>query len=72
MKVTICFFAAIFLFATTNIIAQTMRINFDKEKAGETPKGFTTALTGGGRPASGSSKDDTATNKGNVLPDRCG
>jgi len=77
MKLTTCFFAATFLFATTNIIAQTMRINFDKEKAGEPPKGFTTALTGGGKPGVWVVvKDDTAPNKGNVLaqtdPDKTG
>lgn len=68
MKLTICFLATIFLLAITSVIAQTISINFDKETAGEAPKGFTTALTGGGKPGVWVVvKDDTAPSKGNVL-----
>jgi hypothetical protein len=47
---------------------QTTTINFDSDKAGDPPKGFTTALTGRGRPGVWVVvKDDTAPSKSNVL-----
>ena len=68
MKLTICFLAATSLLATASVIAQTISINFDKEKAGDAPKGFTTALTGRGKPGVWVVvKDDTAPSKSNVL-----
>jgi protein-tyrosine-phosphatase len=68
MKLTICFLAATFLLATTSVIAQTISMNFDKDKAGEAPKGFSTALTGKGKPGVWVVlKDDTAPSKDNVL-----
>src|SRR5436190_7484645 len=68
MKLTICSLIATFLFAIVSIYAQTVIINFDKDKAGEPPKGFTTALTGRGRPGVWVvMPDDTAPSKGNVL-----
>src|SRR5262249_19597418 len=48
--------------------AQTTTINFDSDKAGDPPKGFTTALTGRGKPGEGVVvKDDTAPSKSNAL-----
>lgn len=68
MKLTICFLAASFLFATLSVYAQTSSVNFDKDKVGEPPKGFTKALTGRGKPGVWVvMKDDTAPSKGNVL-----
>jgi hypothetical protein len=68
MKPPTRFLAATFLLATTNVISQTMSINFEKDKVGEGPKGFTTALTGRGKPGVWVvMKDDTAPSKDNVL-----
>ena len=68
MNLGICFLIAIFLFPTVRAHAQTTVINFDKDKVGESPKGFTTALTGRGKPGVWVvTKDDTAQSKGNVL-----
>jgi len=58
----------VFLIVTSNAFAQTTIINFDKDKVGEPPKGFTTALTGRGNPGVWVvMKDDTAPSNGNVL-----
>lgn len=68
MKVIICLLAATLAFAAMSVIAQSIRITFDQEKAGEAPKGFTTALTGRGNPGVWVVlKDETAPSKGNVL-----
>jgi hypothetical protein len=67
MKLTLYLIAITFLFAAT-VNAQTASINFDKDKTGAAPKGFTTALTGLGQPGVWVVlKDDTAPSKGNVL-----
>jgi len=48
--------------------ASAQTIDFNKDKAGEPPKGFSTALTGGGKPGVWIvMKDDTSPNQGNVL-----
>jgi Domain of Unknown Function (DUF1080) len=68
MKLTICFFAALLLFTAAGAQAQTTTINFESDKAGDPPKGFTTALTGRGKPGVWVvMKDDTAASKSNVL-----
>ena len=68
MKPTICFFVAILLGAAAGAHSQTTTINFDSHKAGDPPKGFTTALTGRGKPGVWVvMKDDTAPSKSNVL-----
>jgi hypothetical protein len=49
-------------------MTQTVTLNFDNDVTGETPKGFTTALTGRGKPGVWVIlKDDTAPSKNNVL-----
>ena len=59
---------AIFLLSTVMSHAQTTILNFDKDKVGESPKGFTTALTGRGKPGVWVvTKDDPSQSKGNVL-----
>ncbi|HZS07609.1 MAG TPA: family 16 glycoside hydrolase [Blastocatellia bacterium] len=50
MKSAICLFVTLFPLIIASVQAQTITINFDKDKAGEPPEGFTTALTGRGRP----------------------
>jgi protein-tyrosine-phosphatase len=68
MKVTIYVLAATLAFAAMSAFAQSVRITFDQEKAGESPKGFTTALTGSGNPGVWVVlKDETAPSRGNVL-----
>jgi arsenate reductase (thioredoxin) len=68
MKVTIYLIAATLAFAAMSVIAQTMRITFDQENAGESPEGFTTTLTGRGNPGVWVVlKDETAPSKGNVV-----
>lgn len=53
---------------STVMVASAQTIDFNKDKAGEPPKGFTTALTGKGRPGVWVvMKDDSAPSKGNVL-----
>ena len=68
MKSTIWLFVTLFPLIIASLQAQTASINFDKDKAGEAPKGFTTALTGKGKPGVWVvMKDDTAPSKSNVL-----
>src|SRR6266567_1035532 len=56
------------LLATTVVSAQTTTIDFNKEKIGEAPKGFSTALTGRGKPGKWVvMKDDASPNQGNLL-----
>ncbi len=55
------------LFASVIVAAQT-KIDFNKDKAGSPPSGFTTALTGQGKAGVWSvMKDDASPNQGNVL-----
>jgi hypothetical protein len=68
MKPYICLIAVTFLFAAASVWAQTTTVNFDQDKVGDAPKGFTTALSGGGKPGVWVVvKDETAPSKGNVL-----
>ena len=68
MKLTICFMVAILLGAAAGTLAQTKTIDFESDKAGEPPRGFTTALTGRGNPGVWVvMKDTTAPGKSNVL-----
>ena len=67
MKFTFCTIVATLLF-TAGVFAQTITINFDKEKAGTPPSNTTTALTGRGKPGNWVVMKDTAsTDHGNVL-----
>jgi 3-keto-disaccharide hydrolase len=51
-----------------SVFAQIEKFNFDKDKEGEVPNGFSTALTGKGKPGFWVvTKDDTAPSKNNVL-----
>ena len=66
MKSQTCFLIVTLLLMVVSARAQT--INFDQDKVGETPKGFTTALTGRGKPGVWAvMKDGTAPSKGNIL-----
>ncbi len=67
MKCTICLCFA-FVVVVITAFAQTTTINFNKDKAGAPPAGFTTALTGQGKAGVWSvMKDDASPNQRNVL-----
>ena len=69
MKFTIGSFGLLFvLLVTAAVSAQTTTIDFSNEKLGEAPSGFSTALTGRGRPGKWVvMKDPASSNQGNVL-----
>src|SRR6266542_5700946 len=69
MKFKICYFILIvFLLSATAVAAQTTTIDFNNEKVGEAPSGFSTALTGRGRAGKRAvMKDNASPNQGNVL-----
>jgi hypothetical protein len=69
MRFTICSFSLLFvLLATWAVSAQTTTIDFNREKVGEAPSGFSNALTGRGRPGKWVvMKDEDSPNQGNVL-----
>jgi len=69
MKITICSFILLFfLLATAVVSAQTTTIDFNKEKVGEAPGGFSTALTGRGHPGKWVvMKDNASPSQGNIL-----
>ncbi len=51
MKLVICSFVLLFALSATAVVsAQTTTIDFNNDKVGEAPSGFSTALTGRGRP----------------------
>src|SRR6266498_95858 len=56
------------LFTTATVSAQTTTIDFNQDKSGEPPSGFSTAFTGRGRPGKWVvMKDNASPNQGNVL-----
>jgi hypothetical protein len=56
------------LFATALFSAQVVTIDFNGDKAGQPPSGFSTALTGRGQPGKWVvMKDDASPDRGNVL-----
>ena len=69
MKFAIGSFGLLFaLLATAGVLAQTTTIDFNNEKLGEVPSGFSTALTGRGKPGNWVvMKDPASPNQGNVL-----
>lgn len=69
MQLTICSLGLLFLSALNSTIsAQTTKIDFNRERAGEAPSGFSTALTGRGSPGRWVVKKDSASpEQGNVL-----
>ncbi len=69
MKFTIGSFGFLFvLLVTIAVSAQTTTIDFNDEKVGEAPAGFSTALTGKGKPGRWVvMKDPASPNQGNVL-----
>src|SRR6266513_137948 len=69
MKFKICpFILLVFLASAISVSAQTTTIDFNNEKVGEAPSGFSTALTGRGRPGKWVViKDPASPNQGNVL-----
>jgi hypothetical protein len=51
MKFAICSFGFLFVSLTAAVVAaQTTTIDFNNDKVGEAPSGFSTALTGRGKP----------------------
>src|SRR5712692_3161489 len=69
MKFTIYSFSLLLLLlATAVVLGQTSTIDFNHDKVGEAPSGFSTALTGRGRPGKWVvMKDDASPNQGNIL-----
>jgi len=69
MKLAICSLVLLFaLSATTVVSAQTTTIDFNSDKVGEAPSGFSTALTGRGKPGKWEvMKDPASPDHGNVL-----
>src|SRR6266700_485888 len=69
MKLIICSFTLIFLFSATAVVsAQTNTFDFNNDKVGEAPGGFSTALTGRGKPGKWVvMKDPASPNQSNVL-----
>ena len=56
------------LASAISVSTETTTIDFNNEKVGEAPSGFSTALTGKGRPGKWAvMKDDSSPNQGNVL-----
>src|SRR6266536_4867325 len=69
MKLVICSFVLLFSLSGTALVsAKTTKIDFNNVKVGEAPSGFSTALTGRGRPGKWVvMKDPASPNRGNVL-----
>lgn len=69
MKRIICSFSLlIVLLASAIVSAQTKTLDFNDDKVGEAPSGFSTALTGRGKPGKWVvMKDPASSNQGNVL-----
>src|SRR6266568_5431842 len=69
MKLIICSFTLLFVLSVTAMVsAQTATIDFNNDKVGEAPSGFSTALTGRGRRGKWVvMKDPASPNQGNVL-----
>lgn len=68
MKIIKSFSLTFLLVATATVSAQTTTIDFNSDKVGEAPSGFSSALTGRGRPGKwGVMKDSASPNQGNVL-----
>src|SRR6266536_1610107 len=69
MKLVICSFVLLFSLSGTALVsAKTTKIDFNNVKVGEAPSGFSTALTGRGRPGKWVvMKDPASPDQGNVL-----
>jgi hypothetical protein len=69
MKLIIWSFSLMFVLSATAVVsAQTTTVDFNNDKVGEAPSGFSTALTGRGKLGKWVVvKDDAAPNQGNVL-----
>src|SRR5712691_2542872 len=69
MKLTIYSFSLLLLLlATAVVLGQTSTLDFNHDKVGETPSGFSTALTGRGKPGKWViMKDGASPSQGNVL-----
>jgi Domain of Unknown Function (DUF1080) len=68
MKIQLLLTGIGLLVFTASVFAQTEKINFDRDKEDASPKGFSTALTGRGKPGVWVvMKDETAPSKSNVL-----
>ncbi len=69
MKLAICSFVLLLALPATAVVsAQTTTIDFNNDKVGDAPSGFSTALTGRGRPGKWVvMKDNASPDQGNVL-----
>src|SRR5512147_623549 len=68
MKAGISYLVLCALLAPAIRAAQLTTINFNSDKVGQPPTGFSTVLTGGGRPGVWViMKDDASPDRGNVL-----
>ena len=69
MKLTISSFSLLFFLLSTAVVpAQTITIDFNNDRVGEAPSGFSTALTGRGRPGKWVvMKDPASPEQGNIL-----
>jgi len=69
MKLSICSFSLLSLWLAMAVVsAQTKTIDFNQDKVGEAPSGFSTALTGKGRPGKWVvMKDNASPDQGHVL-----
>ncbi len=69
MKIWLCSIAALlFMMSSVAIMPQTTTFDFNKDKVGEPPSGFSTALTGKGKPGKWVvMKDEASPQQGNVL-----
>jgi hypothetical protein len=68
MKLMICFFGLLSVLSATVVSGQTTTIDFNNDKVREAPSGFSTALTGKGRPGKWVVlKDEASPDQGNVV-----
>jgi 3-keto-disaccharide hydrolase len=69
MKFWLCGIAALFfMMSSAALMSQTTTLDFNKDKVGEPPTGFSTALTGKGKPGKWVvAKDEASPQQGNVL-----
>jgi hypothetical protein len=68
MKHSVSFLGVLLVFMVPLVFAETKKINFDKDQAGQLPKGFSAGLTGRGKPGVWVvQKDEASPQQQNVL-----
>ena len=68
MKTQLLLASIVLLFITASAVAQTKTFRFETDKVGKAPQGFSTALTGRGKPGVWTvMKDDSSPEQKNVL-----